>query len=129
NSLEVRVPFLDKDLVTFARSLPVEHKISGNQRKKVLQDAFENILPKELHHRSKKGFEVPVLHWLKNDLYSDLEATLFQSDFMIDQGLFNIKTIQKLEKKLFSKDPGDVHSILWSLYIFQKWYKKYFLNL
>ena len=125
NSLEVRVPFLDKDLVDFARSLPPQFKVSKNHRKRVLQDAFEYILPKELHHRSKKGFEVPMLAWLKNELNDDLTKTVFNYDFIRAQGLFKDDSIQQLEKQLSSSNPGDVHAILWTLYVFQKWYKKY----
>jgi len=125
NSLEVRVPFLDKDLVAFARSLPEHYKISGNKRKRVLQDAFEHILPKELHHRSKKGFEVPMLDWLRNELLEELEKTVFDRDFIVSQGIFKWEAVSQLHKRLHASRPGDVHSTLWSIYVFQKWYKNY----
>jgi len=127
NSLEVRVPFLDKDLVAFARSLPDHFKVSKNQRKKVLQDAFEHILPQELHHRSKKGFEVPMLSWLRNELHEDLKSTVFDYELIQSQGLFKTESIRILEKRLLSTNPGDVHSVLWSLFVFQKWFKNYSL--
>ncbi|MEM0938315.1 MAG: asparagine synthase (glutamine-hydrolyzing) [Bacteroidota bacterium] len=125
NGLEVRVPFLDKDLVAFARSLPPDYKVRGNKRKSILQDAFRHILPKELHHRPKKGFEVPMLSWLRNELYEDLNQTVFNRDFLQSQGLFNIPSVISLKRQLRSLNPGDVHSELWALYVFQKWYKKY----
>ena len=124
NSLEVRVPFLDKDLVNFARTLPPDYKIRGNRRKSVLQDAFEHILPKELHHRPKKGFEVPMLPWLRNELNSDLNETVFDLDFLQSQKLFVPTKILNLKKQLTSQNPGDVHSVLWTLYVFQKWYQR-----
>lgn len=125
NSLEVRVPFLDKDLVTFARSLPPHYKIDKNRRKTVLQDAFEHILPKELHHRSKKGFEVPMLSWMKNELNTSINEAVFDETFLKEQGLFNLSRVMSLKEKLFSQNPGDVHSTLWTIYVFQKWYKKW----
>jgi len=125
NSLEVRVPFLDKDLVSFARSLPDHYKVSKSQRKKVLQDAFHYILPRELHHRPKKGFEVPMLNWLRNELSEDLKKIVFDYDMIQSQKLFKTESIQVLEKRLNSNNPGDVHSILWSLFVFQKWYRNY----
>ena len=127
NSLEVRVPFLDKHLVAFARSLPTSYKVKKNHRKKVLQDAFEHILPKELHHRSKKGFEVPMLDWLRNELNEDVSATVFNDDFIQTQGIFNATTIKNLERQLNSNNPGDIHAVIWTLYVFQKWHQKYFL--
>jgi len=127
NSLEVRVPFLDKELVAFARSLPTDYKVYGNYRKRILQDAFEHILPKELHNRSKKGFEVPMLHWLRNELFNELTKTVFDEEFLNDQGIFNSHKIMQLKNVLTSNNPGDVHAVLWTLFVFQKWYKRYLL--
>ncbi|WP_420577302.1 asparagine synthase (glutamine-hydrolyzing) [Ekhidna sp.] len=125
NGLEVRVPFLDKDLVAFARSLPPHFKIDKNRRKTVLQDAFEHILPKELHHRSKKGFEVPMLSWMRNELSTSIDEVVFDQAFLEEQGVFNPTQVMKLKEKLFSQNPGDVHSTIWTIYVFQKWYKKW----
>lgn len=125
NSLEVRVPFLDKDLIAFARSLPPHYKIDKNRRKTVLQDAFEHILPKELHHRSKKGFEVPMLNWMRNELNTSVNEVVFDKAFLENQGIFNSLQVMELKEKLFSQNPGDVHSTLWTIYVFQKWYKKW----
>lgn len=126
NGLEVRVPFLDMEVVAFARSLPTDFKVKGNQRKRVLQDAFATILPKALHHRPKKGFEVPLLHWLRNELYSEIDAIVFNEAHLEDQQLFHIGSVMKLKKQLFSNNPGDAPTVIWSLYVFQKWYKNYF---
>ena len=125
NSLEVRVPFLDKDLVAFARSLPPQYKVDKNRRKTVLQDAFEHILPKELHHRSKKGFEVPMLSWMKNELNASINEVVFDQEILESQGIFNPSQVMGLKEKLFSQNPGDVHSTLWTIYVFQVWYKKW----
>ncbi|MEM6736008.1 MAG: asparagine synthase (glutamine-hydrolyzing) [Bacteroidota bacterium] len=125
NGLEVRVPFLDKDLVAFARRLPPNYKVQGNKRKSILQDALEHILPKELHHRPKKGFEVPMLSWLRNELREDLNRTVFNRDLLQSQRLFDAPAVISLKRQLHSSNPGDVHSALWTLYVFQKWYKKY----
>ena len=66
NSLEVRVPFLDHEIVEFAFTLPTESKINGDIRKRILQDTFKDILPTELYNRPKKGFEVPLLKLFRN---------------------------------------------------------------
>lgn len=126
NSLEVRVPFLDKDMVNFARSLPADFKVSGSKRKRVLQDAFEHILPTELHHRSKKGFEVPLLHWLKHELSSEIDNVVFNENYLNTQGLFITENVLGLKKILHSNNPMDVHVIIWTIYVFQKWYQNHF---
>lgn len=125
NSLEVRVPFLDKALVAFANKLPTKLKVYGAQRKRILQDAFRDILPDELYHRPKKGFEVPLLHWMRNELLGELDAVLFDQDYLIYQDIFKVDEVSELRKKLLSRDPGDVHGVIWALYVFQKWHRNY----
>ncbi|MGD1840139.1 MAG: asparagine synthase (glutamine-hydrolyzing) [Thermonemataceae bacterium] len=126
NGLEVRVPFLDHRIVDFAFSLPTDAKINRHMRKRILQDSFKSILPKELYNRPKKGFEVPLLKWLRTELRSLLENDLLQDQFIEEQGIFEVKAIQALKQQLFSKNPTDVHARIWGLLVFQHWWKKYF---
>jgi len=125
NSLEVRVPFLDHELVDFVFSLPEDMKINGSIRKRILQDTYRNLLPSELYNRPKKGFEIPLLDWLKNSLQSELNEHLFDKEKIEAQGLFNWSEIEYLKKQLFSRNPEDSHARVWGLYVFQKWYYKY----
>lgn len=128
NSLEVRVPFLDKDVVQFARSLPADFKVKGSERKRIVQDAFKHILPKEIYHRAKKGFEVPLLQWMQKELQQELDHVLFNRDYLESQRLFNSEEVLGLQQTMMSSNPGDVHGIIWALYIFQKWYKKWIVE-
>jgi asparagine synthase (glutamine-hydrolysing) len=126
NGLEVRVPFLDYEVVNFAFSLPASYKIKGNLRKRIVQDAFRDILPPELYNRPKKGFEVPVLKWLRTEMKSVIMNDLLSEKFIKDQGLFSYPEIEKLKAQLFSRNPGDIHARVWGLVVFQWWWKKYF---
>jgi asparagine synthase (glutamine-hydrolysing) len=126
NSLEVRVPFLDYQVVEFAFSLPESSKINDKMRKRILQDAFRNILPEELYNRPKKGFEIPLLKWFRTELRSLIMNDLLSDNFIEEQGIFNPEEIKKLKKQLFSSSPGDIHARIWALIVFQWWYKKYF---
>lgn len=128
NSLEVRVPFLDHRIVEFAFSLPVEYKIDANLKKKIVQDAFRKILPSELYNRPKKGFEVPLLQWFRNELKDLIMNDLLSDKFIEEQGIFNINYIQELKQRLFSTNPGDVHAQIWALIVFQSWFKNYHTN-
>lgn len=67
-SIEVRVPFLDSDLVDYALSLPSEYKIRGGVKKALLIDALEGIVPDEILHGPKTGFSVPYQNWLAGPL-------------------------------------------------------------
>ena len=125
NSLEVRVPFLDHEVVEFAFSLPDSSKINDKIRKRIVQDAFREILPQELYNRPKKGFEVPLLKWFRNEMKSTINNDLLQDDFIVEQGIFNVRATQAMKKKLFSSNPGDVHAQIWALIVFQWWWKRY----
>lgn len=125
NSLEVRVPFLDFEVVNFLFSLPASHKIDGGMRKKILQDAFREELPPELYNRPKKGFEVPLLQWLRTEMKSEINDDLLSEKLIREQGIFNYAEIKKLKRNLFSLSPGDIHARIWALVVFQHWWKKW----
>jgi asparagine synthase (glutamine-hydrolysing) len=63
--LEQRVPFLDHELVEFAFSIPLKHKLRLWNEKKILKESFKNELPKEITARRKHGFNVPIDYWFK----------------------------------------------------------------
>ena len=65
-SLEVRAPFLDNDVVDFARKIPHQYKYRNGQTKYLLKRALESVLPREIVYRKKKGFGVPLARWLKD---------------------------------------------------------------
>lgn len=127
NSLEVRVPFLDHHLVEFAFSLPPEFKLKDGFRKRIVKDTFRGILPDELYHRPKHGFEVPLLKWFRGDLRSLIEDDLLNDEFVAQQGVFRLSEVQQLKKQLFSNNPGESHARIWGLIVFQYWWKKYFV--
>lgn len=127
NSLEVRVPFLDVDVVNFLSSLPDDYKINRTGRKRILQDAFRDILPVELYNRPKKGFEVPLLKWFRKEMKSMIADDLLSEKLITEQGIFNYTEINKLKKQLFSSNSGDAHARIWGLIVFQSWWKKYLL--
>ena len=126
-SLEVRVPFLDHRVVNFAFQLPSKFKIDGTFKKKIVQDAFRDFLPKELYKRPKHGFEVPLLNWFKTDMYDKIFNQYLHPSFIIEQNIFEWAEVEKLRKKLLSNSPEDSTATIWALVVFQHWYKKYML--
>lgn len=125
HGLEVRTPFLDYEVVNFLFSLPEDYKINAGLRKRVLQDAFRDILPAQLYNRPKKGFEVPLLKWFKNEMKSLITDDLLSEKFIKEQNIFKYPEIEKLKQKLFSSNPEDIHARIWGLIVFQWWWKKY----
>jgi len=126
--LEVRVPFLDPEMIQYAFQLPENFKIQGNQRKRILYDAYKEELPERLYHRPKKGFEVPLLLWLRKSMKTDKLKSLFDHDFVEKQDIFKPKAVKRLKNAVYSSNPGDIHATAWAYIVFQWWYKKY-LNL
>lgn len=122
NSLENRAPFIDSTLVKFALNLPDSFKIHGKNKKRILKDAFKDILPNETLQFSKRGFGVPVDHWFRNELKSEL-LFLLSEEMIRKQGLFNYNYVQKLVKEHISGEENH-KGMLWNLFVFQKWYLK-----
>ena len=126
NSLEVRVPFLDHNVVEFAFQIPSAFKIEQGIKKKILQETFKPDLPPELFKRPKHGFEVPLLKWFKGPLASEIKSNYLDKDFIIEQNIFNWKTVEATLKKLNSSNPEDSAATTWALVVFQHWWKKWF---
>jgi asparagine synthase (glutamine-hydrolysing) len=127
NSVEVRSPFLDHHVVEFAFSLPSEYKINKGGRKTIVKDAFRNILPQEIYNRGKRGFEIPMLKWFREELHTYIFDDLLNEKFVKEQGIFSTEYINCMKKQLYSNAPGNIVEQLWVLIVFQHWYKKYFM--
>ena len=127
NSLEVRTPFLDHNVVDFAFSLKDEFKINSGIKKRILQDSFREYLPQELYKRPKHGFEVPLLKWFRNELWSLINDDLLSESYIETQNIFNYNVIHSLKLKLQSNNPEDAAAQIWALVVFQNWYKKYII--
>ncbi len=93
--VEVRVPFLDPDLVAFANRLPTHWKYKGREGKWILKEALRGILPDNVLYRSKTGFGAPLRAWLRGPLRPFVEELL--SPTSIDKrGLFDHRAVRKL---------------------------------
>jgi len=123
NSLEVRAPFLDYNLVEFINSLPSDYKLRGWQTKYILKELMKNKLPKNIIYRSKKGFGIPIAKWIRNEL-KDFVLELFEEKKIKNQGIFNYIYIKQLLKEHFSGQK-DNRKLLWTLMIFQMWLEKW----
>lgn len=126
HGLEVRTPFLDKTIISFANSLPVDYKIHNSVRKRIVKDSFASLLPAELINRPKHGFEVPLHTWCCTILSETIDK-LLSKEFIAEQNIFNWNSIAHLREKLQSSNPGDAAAQIWTLLVFQSWWKKYMI--
>lgn len=123
NSLEVRAPFLDSNIVDFVSSLPADFKIKGLQTKYILKKLMEDKLPKEIVWRKKKGFGIPMADWLTNQL-KPLALDLLNEQKIKSEGIFNYTYINQLLNNHFSKKE-DNRKLIWSLMVFEMWRDKW----
>jgi asparagine synthase (glutamine-hydrolysing) len=128
NSLEVRTPFLDHTVIDFVAKLPASYKIDKFTKKKILKETFKDLLPVELLQRHKHGFEVPILEWFRNELWSKIDNDLLKDSFILEQDIFNLEEIRNLKEQLQSNNPEDSAAKIWALLVFQNWWKKYFID-
>ncbi|MEW6129333.1 MAG: asparagine synthase (glutamine-hydrolyzing) [Acidobacteriota bacterium] len=95
NSLEVRVPLLDHDLVELAARIPARLKIKGLTRKYILKKAAESWLPRNIIYRKKAGFSAPLRAWLRRDLRDMVEDLLSESNIR-RRGYFDYPEVRRL---------------------------------
>ena len=94
-SVEIRVPFLDLDLVNFASKIPDRFKTPGTQVKWVLKNAMRNELPRQILTRPKTGFGLPIRQWVREDLNEYIRDMLSETSIR-KRGLFDPKFVQSL---------------------------------
>ena len=121
--VEVRVPFLDLDLVDFAAHLPNKFKQRGSVGKWVLKKAMEPYLPEEVIYRPKTGFGAPLRTWMKHDL-RELLGDLLSIESLNKRGLFSAKAVQQLILDN-DNDKIDASYTLLSLLCIEIWCRAY----
>lgn len=119
HSLEVRSPFLDKQVTEFVAKLPVSCKLHGFKRKYLLKKAFARLLPPAILKRNKRGFQIPVAEWLRSSLKPLLLENL-SPERLGRQGIFDSAEIRQLMEAHFS-GRADLRKQLWTLLVLQLW--------
>lgn len=125
HSLELRVPFLDKEIMKQAQEIPSDYKINGKNTKYVMRRAANKTVPDNWANREKKGFPVPIRFWLREDKYYNIVKSYFESDFASE--FFKTEELMKLldEHKSEKKNNGRK---IWTVLVFLTWYKKFFVD-
>jgi asparagine synthase (glutamine-hydrolysing) len=122
HSLELRVPFLDRQLVELAMRVPAELKIRGTRQKHLLKEVAAKYLPESVINHRKQGFEAPMGRWLRGPLRDMLEATLNRTQIEAE-GVFRYETVDRLKNEHLSGTAK--HSkILFSLLMFHLWSRR-----
>lgn len=121
NSLELRVPFLDKEVFSVASTLRQEDKIQGQTTKRALREAFKEVLPPAVVSRKKLGFPVPISYWLRNDMADWAHELIRESQ--THEYLVKNEASRLLESH--RKGEADYGRRLWTILMFMMWHKVY----
>ncbi|MCM1523306.1 MAG: asparagine synthase (glutamine-hydrolyzing) [Ruminococcus sp.] len=126
NSLELRVPFLDREVMDLARQIPWKYRVSTENTKLAMRGAALRSAPKKTADKKKLGFPVPIRVWLKEDKYYGIVKDMFTSK--ASEKFFNVPLLVKL---LDDHRVGkyDNSRKIWTVFIFLKWYEVYFSDL
>jgi asparagine synthase (glutamine-hydrolysing) len=103
--------------------LPLNLKLHRLTGKFLLKKSFRNVLPAEILKRPKKGFNMPVAHWLTTEL-RDLTLDMLSENRIQQQGLFHYPYVKQLLDEHFAHQ-RDNRKLLWTLLVFQLWHHKY----
>ena len=117
--LETRMPLLDHRLYEYVRGLPMSVHPGTRERKGLIKEILCRYVPRELVHRPKRGFAVPIGHWLRSDLYGWAER-LLEKERLERQGIIDANRVQEIWKQHLSGKVDWQHK-LWSLLMFQSW--------
>lgn len=123
NSLELRVPFLDKKVLELAQTIPLDCRVSTKTTKLALRRAAERTLPKRTAEKDKLGFPVPIRVWLKEEKYYNTVKAAFTSPAA--ERYFDTKKLTEL-LDTHRSGKADVSRKIWTVYTFLVWYNEYF---
>ena len=123
NSIELRVPLLDKKMWELARTIPVKHKVHNEITKYAFRRAAKNKLPEDWAKRRKLGFVVPFVLWIKEEKYYKIVKEIFNKDFVSE--FFDKDKINKLLDDHFNGITNNGRKV-YTIYTFLKWYEIYF---
>ncbi len=120
HSLEVRVPYLDREIVEYAERLPANLKVRNGAQKWLHRQVCETLLPRKILRRKKRGFNVNVVdEWFRGTLGGKIEETLLDETSQMYQYLRPAAVRRILQQHRSGQN--DNHKVLFSLIVFEEW--------
>lgn len=124
NSLELRVPFLDRKMLELAMQIPSRYRVKGDVTKVALRNAAVKQLPEKTAFKKKLGFPVPLADWLRQDKYYNMVREKFEGE--IAARYFHTDAIMRLLDDHKSGKAANMKKI-WTIYSFILWYEEFFI--
>jgi asparagine synthase (glutamine-hydrolysing) len=117
HALEVRVPFMDHDLVELVLGIPDEYKL-GQPNKRLLVEAMGNLVPTSITQRTKMGFTLPFAKWMRNELK---QYTRDRVMYLANYPFFQEQALQQLWTGFLANDGSVSWSRVWMLAVLGQW--------
>jgi asparagine synthase (glutamine-hydrolysing) len=121
NSLEARSPFLDHPLMEFAATLPADLEVRGRATKLLLKRALRDLLPAPVLERPKRGFGVPIDHWLRGEMRALVRETLLSAQ-AVGRGYLRRDAVERLLDE-HGRGAANWHPQLWTLLMLELWHR------
>ena len=125
NSLELRVPFLDRKVFELASRIPTKHKVNAEQTKIAMRGAAEKTIPAKTADKKKLGFPVPVRAWLRDETYAATVRKAFNTPAAAQ--FFKTKELNRMLDQHMSGKRDNWRQI-WCVFMFLVWYDEYFVK-
>ena len=123
HSIELRVPFLDKEVMNVAAKVPAKYRVNNIDTKYAFRLASKKSLPEAWANRKKIGFPVPIRLWLREEKYFNKVKSAFESETAAK--FFNQNEILKLLQDHYEGTVNNQRKV-WTIFMFLLWYKRYF---
>ena len=122
HSLELRVPFLDREVMALASKIPTKYRVNNQNTKLAMRKAALRAMPQKTADKKKLGFPVPIRVWLREDKYYSKVKGYFQNETA--EKYFNTEILVKLldEHKAGKKDNSRK---IWTVFTFLLWYEQF----
>ncbi len=125
HSLELRVPYLDREVMKLALKIPQKYKICEKGAKYILRHAADRKIPQNWAFRKKMGFPVPIRMWLWEERYYTLVKKYFNAPYTSE--FFDVDAINHMLEEHFHKKKNNARKI-WTVFTFLVWYQRFFVD-
>lgn len=122
HSLELRVPFLDKEVFGVAQKIPMKYRLAEGTTKYIFRKAMEGIVPDTILNRPKLGFPVPLRDWLKQPTYAN--RVLEEMNLSSIKEYINPDIVYRMMRE-HQNGNGDYARKVWAIYVFSLWHQTF----
>jgi asparagine synthase (glutamine-hydrolysing) len=130
-ALDIRVcyPYLDRDLAELTGRIPARLKLKGATKRYIFKQAFQKLLPRQILHKTKHGFGLPVAGWLRRDhQFRDLARSLLLDQVSVGRGYFERSALETLLEKHDDEASDFYGTYIWYFMMLELWHRRHFAD-